>query len=211
MANLETTKANNIHKPSIIKDLGYSAAEAQLLTIPPYVRIPNHPPLKINQPLTLLLPGPSHNPNRSLRRRLRTLLPPRALHPLLDHNCHHRLLHPTRKHLTSRQTRNLLPRNLLRRRRNLPFRRARPLLASRERQRPDKTRDGECNADHDWQCRRRDRHAALQACRRSEVCCWARNGAGVFGGESGRCECYLGCACETQSEEGEGGCRGEGV
>jgi hypothetical protein len=30
--------ANFISQPSIIKDLGYSAAEAQLLTIPPYVR-----------------------------------------------------------------------------------------------------------------------------------------------------------------------------
>lgn len=31
--------ADRFPKPSIIKDLGYSAAEAQLLTIPPYVRL----------------------------------------------------------------------------------------------------------------------------------------------------------------------------
>jgi len=74
-----------------------------------------------------------NHPNRSLRRRLGTLLPPRPLYPLFHLDRHHRLHHPAKQHLANRQTGHLLPRSLLRRSRNLPLRSPSPLLASGER------------------------------------------------------------------------------
>lgn len=150
-------------QPSIIKDLGYSAAEAQLLTIPPYVRCksPSTTSPESKKPPTDTLPGPSNPPNNPLRHPFRTLLPPRPLHPRLHHNSNNRLHHPSQQQNPNLQPNPLLRRNLPRRSRDLPLSSPGPLLAGGECEWADEACDGECDADHYRECRGCDWNTAL--------------------------------------------------